>query len=131
MAYYVCNGAQLSCTFSFPPGGMSNLVVDPSKNITIANQPAANIMDHIPFVNIMPFPQCISTANPAVASATSAASGVLTPSACTPMTEQPWTPGKPTVLIKGSPALIDSCKLACQYQGQISIINPGQEICSD
>ena len=39
--------------------------------------PAANIMDHVPMVNIMPFGMCITPSNPAVAAATAAALGVL------------------------------------------------------
>ena len=88
--------------------------------------PIANIMDNVPFVNILPFSVCTSLANPAVASATAAALGVLTPMPCTPVIPAPWIPGSPTVLIANMPALNDSCKLMCAYLGVIQFVNPGQ-----
>jgi len=88
--------------------------------------PAATIMDNIPFTNILPFSMCTSLANPAVASATSAAMGVLTPMPCTPVTAAPWAPGCPTVLIANKPALNDSSKLMCSYGGVIQIVFGGQ-----
>ena len=67
---------QLQCTFGAAP---SNLVVLPTNREQVANQFAANIMDHVPMVNIMPFGVCASLANPATAAATSAALGVAHP----------------------------------------------------
>jgi hypothetical protein len=87
---------------------------------------AANIMDNIPCMNIMPFAMCSSPANPTVAAATAAALGVLTPMPCVPVTAAPWTPGSPTVLIGGMPALNDSSKLMCSFGGVISVNVPGQ-----
>jgi hypothetical protein len=88
--------------------------------------PYANIMDNIPFMNILPFGMCNSIANPAVAGATAAALGVLTPMPCTPVIPGPWVPGCPTVLVANMPALNDSSKLMCAYGGVIQIISPGQ-----
>jgi hypothetical protein len=123
MSMQVVNGAQLQCTFGAAP---SNLVVLPINRELVANQPAANIMDHVPMVNIMPFGVCASLANPTTASATSAAMGVLTPTPCIPVVPAPWAPGSPTVLIANQPALNNPSKCMCTYLGVISILMPGQ-----
>ena len=123
MAMQVVNTAQLQCTFGMAP---SNLVVLPINRVMCGNQPAANIMDHIPLMNIMPFGMCQSIANPMVASATAAALGVLTPMPCIPATASPWTPGAPTVLIANQPALNDVSKCMCNWAGVISVTMPGQ-----
>ncbi len=122
MGCQVCNGAMMMCSFGVAP---STLVILPT-NMVNATMPAATIMDNIPFMNIPPFGMCTSMANPAVASATAAAWGVLTPMPCTPMTAAPWAPGCPTVLIANKPALNDSSKLTCTYGGVISIVFGGQ-----
>ena len=71
MPLQVCMGANMMCSMGMAP---SQLVVLPPPKFTMTNQmPDANIMDHIPMVNIMPFGMCISPANPTVAAATTAA----------------------------------------------------------
>jgi len=122
MGCLVCNGAALMCSFGVAP---STLMILPTSMVN-ATMPAATIMDNIPFTNILPFSMCTSLANPAVASATSAAMGVLTPMPCTPVTAAPWAPGCPTVLIANKPALNDSSKLMCSYGGVIQIVFGGQ-----
>lgn len=89
----------------------------------VENQPAANIMDSKPFVNVMPFGLCTSLANPITAAQTAAALGVLTPGACTPVTT-PWVPGSPTALIANMPALTNTSKCMCSYGGVIQITMP-------
>jgi hypothetical protein len=123
MGYQVVNGAMLTCSFGTAPG---TLLVLPTNMVLAANMPAANIMDNKPFVNITGFVMCTSMANPAVASATAAALGVLTPMPCTPMTAAPWAPGASKVLIANMPALNDSSKCICSYGGNISISYAGQ-----
>ena len=123
MGMQVCNGASLMCSFGVAP---SSLVVLPLNRIMSGNQPAANIMDHKPMVNIMPFGMCSSLANPTVASATSAAMGVLTPMPCIPATSSPWIVGSPTVMLGNQPSLNNSCKLMCNWAGVISVVMPGQ-----
>ena len=76
MGLHVCNGATLQCSFGLAPG---TLVVLPENQCITGNMPAATIMDNKPMVNVMPFGMCNSMANPAVASATAAALGALTP----------------------------------------------------
>ena len=61
-----------------------------------------------------------------VASATSAALGVLTPMPCVPATAAPWALGAPTVLIGNMPALDSTSTLMCNWGGVIQISNPGQ-----
>jgi hypothetical protein len=111
------------CTFGVAP---SALMVLPVNQTMTGYQPAANIMDNKPMVNVMPFGMCSSLANPTVASATAAALGVLTPMPCIPVTPAPWVPGSPTVLLGNMPALNDTSKLMCTWGGVISITFPGQ-----
>jgi hypothetical protein len=103
----------------------STLMVLPVNRV-MSSMPVANIMDNKPFLNVLPFGMCTSLANPAVASATAAALGVLTPMPCTPVTPAPWVPGAPTVLVGNMPALDQNAKLICTFGGVIQITVPGQ-----
>jgi hypothetical protein len=123
MPLHVCNGATLQCTFGLAP---STLVVLPINRVLTSNQPAANINDHIPMVNIMPFGMCTSLANPTVAAATAAAMGVLTPMPCIPVTPSPWVAGAPTVPLANIPSLDNISTLNCIWAGVITISNAGQ-----
>lgn len=122
MGMQVCMGAMLQCSFGVAP---STLVVIP-QNQVLATTPAANIMDNKPIANVPPFAMCQSMANPAVAAATAAAFGVLTPMPCMPVLPAPWIIGAPTVLIGNMPALDSNSKLICAFGGVIQITNPGQ-----
>ncbi|MBK5418340.1 DUF4280 domain-containing protein [Pseudomonas sp. TH31] len=108
----VCVTATLQCSFGAAPGVLNVLPVN--RTLT-GGMPAANIMDHIPLVNGMPFGGCMSMAKPMVAAATAAALGVLTPMPCIPATTAaPWIPdGAPTVLLGN-------------WAGVIKIAMPGQ-----
>lgn len=123
MAQLVVQGAMLTCSFGTGPCTFNVLPTNCTMGCSV---PAANIQDKIPFVNVPGFIMCTSLANPAVAAATSAALGVLTPQACTPMLPAPWAPGSPTVMIGGQPALSNSSTLNCAYGGVITITSPGQ-----
>ncbi len=123
MAIHVCMGAMLMCSFGVAP---SSLVVLPTNKTMTSYVPAANIMDHVPMVNILPFGMCSSIANPTVAAATTAALGVLTPMPCIPVTPAPWVPGSPTVMVGYMPALTNNCKLMCTWAGVIQVTVPGQ-----
>lgn len=123
MAIQVCNGATLQCSMGMAP---SSLVVLPVNRVSTGEQPDANIMDHVPMVNIMPFAMCMSPANPTVAAATAAALGVLTPMPCVPMTAAPWVPGASTVLLANMPALDNQSTLTCTWGGVIQIVSPGE-----
>jgi hypothetical protein len=122
MGQQVCMGATMQCSFGAAP---STLVVLPT-NRTLAPTPAATIADSQPVINVPPFGMCTSIANPAVASATAAALGVLTPMPCLPVPVSPWVPGSPTVVIGGVPALNNNSKLICAWGGVITITSPGQ-----
>jgi len=122
MPKLVTMGAMMQCTFGVAP---ATLIVAPT-NKTLCGTPAANIMDHQPFMNIPTFGMCSSLANPTVAAATSAALGVLTPMPCIPNTVTPWAPGSATVMIGNMPALNDSSKCNCLWAGVISINFAGQ-----
>ncbi len=123
MAMQVCMGAMMQCSFGMTP---SSLVVLPANRTFTDQQPDANIMDHVPLVNIMPFGMCVSLANPAVAAATSAALGVLTPMPCVPVTPAPWTPGAATVTLGGIPTLDNTSTLMCMWGGVIQFATPGE-----
>ena len=88
----------------------SPLMVLPIHRTMAGGKPAANIKDHIPFLNIMPFGSC----------------ALLLGAPCVPATPGPWAPGSPTVLVDGAPALNNSSILSCCIGGVISITNPGQ-----
>lgn len=114
-------GATLQCSFGAAPSNL--VVVDP--RVLTEGPPAANIMDHKPMVNILPFGMCNSLANPQVAAATAAALGVLTPMPCVPVTPAPWAPGAPTVLLRGAPTLNNTSKCMCNWAGVIQVVNAG------
>lgn len=114
-------GATIMCSFGTAPG---KLIITPEKMV-MTMTPCANIMDYLPMKNIMPFAMCTTLSNPTVASATSAALGVLTPMPCIPVTA-PWTPGSPSIMIKNYPALNNTSTCTCSYGGTISIVDPGQ-----
>jgi hypothetical protein len=114
-------GATMQCSFGAAPSNL--IVVVPT--VCAEGPPAANIMDHVPIVNIPPFGMCSSLANPTVAAATSAALGVLTPMPCVPVTSAPWVPGSATVTIRGMPALNQTCQCMCNWAGVIAITNAG------
>lgn len=125
MPNHVCNGALLQCTMAMPPG-TSSLVVLPLNRVLTSNQPAATIMDCIPFTNILPFGMCHSPGNPAFVSATAAALGTPTPVPCTPATPPAWKPGVPKVLEANIPVLDNTCTLLCTLGGTISVVQPGE-----
>lgn len=122
MSLLVRAGAMLQCPFGVSPAA---LIVLP-ENRVLTGTPDATIMDHEPLVNIPTFGMCSSLANPTVATATTAALGVLTPMPCVPATLAPWVPGSPTVLIANMPALTMDSKCLCDWGGVIEVVDPGQ-----
>lgn len=123
MPLQVCMGASMQCSFGVAP---SSLVVLPTNKVFTNMVPDANIMDHIPMTNIMPFGMCTSIANPAVAAATAAALGVLTPMPCIPNTPAPWTPGAANVTLGFFPTLDNTSMLMCVWAGVIQFVTAGE-----
>ena len=106
------NSALCMCSFGVAP---CPLMVSSQQTVTTCNMPQATIMDN----KMATFGMCSSLANPAVASATAAALGVLTPMPCTPVIPAPWVPGVPTVMVCNKPMLNNTSKLMCAYGGVI------------
>jgi len=120
MANLVVATATMTCSFGVAPAVLAVTI----PGVTGQKMTAANINDAIPMTNIPTFGMCSSLSNPATASATSAASGVLTPTPCVPVTVA-WAPGSPTVTLRKAPALNSTSKCNCSYLGVISITYAG------
>jgi hypothetical protein len=121
----VVNAAMLSCTMGLgPPVPLTALPKGPP--VTAGGQQVATIVDVIPMANIPMFGMCSSPANPAVAAATSAALGVLTPMPCVPVPTGPWAPGSAKVVMSGVPVLTLGSTCQCAFAGTISIGVAGQ-----
>jgi hypothetical protein len=116
-------GATMKCSFGLSP---SKLIPTP-KTVMTSNMMAANILDHIPFMNIPSFGMCICPSNPLVAAAMATPPpGVLKPQPCIPATFTPWATGAPTVMLCNAPALDNMSKLVCSWGGVIMFLDPGQ-----
>ncbi len=122
MAIAVCTGATMMCSFGVAP---SSLTVLPVKRV-LTKTPAGNLNDQIPVANIPPFGACTTPSNPAVAAATAAALGVLTPQPCVPVTAAPWIPTTFKTINNGMLAIDSNCKLMCTWGGVIQVLYPGQ-----
>jgi hypothetical protein len=113
--------ATIACSFGAAPAALTVL---PAKQVLVEGKPVATIQDSAGAVNVAPFGMCSSLSNPAVASATSAANGVLTPQPCTPQPTA-WTPGVPLVTVGGTPVVNATCTTTCALGGAITITMPG------
>jgi hypothetical protein len=124
MSLAVVTGASLACPFGASPG---NFIATNNPMIRIGGQTAGNIMDASPNTNITSFGMCNSLANPAVAAATAAAMGVLTPQPCVPNT-QAWSPEGAMTLVGNKPMLTQGCTCMCTWGGTIQITDSGQKV---
>ncbi len=123
MAQNVVNSAQITSSMGTAP---ASLVVTSQQKVLIGGLPAGTISDATT-ANMATFGMCSSLMNPAVASATAAALGVLTPQPCTPMLTGSWTPNHPKVMIGGKPCLCSDAKTFCAYNpAGCSVVSPGQ-----
>jgi hypothetical protein len=118
----VVSGASLAC----PLGTTPSVLTTTPPPVVVATAPAAAVTDAVPGANIAPFGMCTTPTNPAVASATAAASGVLTPVPCVPVVTGPWSPGSSSVRLQGRPALTPSSTCRCAWGGTIAVTAPGQ-----
>jgi len=123
MSQFVCSTANVKCMFGDAAVPLNIL---PTNRVFLNNKPMGTIMDNQAPVTIPSFGMCKSLANPAVASATAAALGVLTPQPCMPVPTGPWIVGNPNVLIRNNPALMMTDKCMCAWGGTITITSTGQ-----
>ncbi|MBO5092767.1 MAG: DUF4280 domain-containing protein [Lachnospiraceae bacterium] len=124
MGLLVVTGAQCMCSFGSAP---SSLQATSQTTCLGEGKPIATIKDMQPYINLQPFGMCSSLANPAVAAATAAALGVLTPQPCTMVPAGPWTSSNPKVMAGGCPCLTNEATLMCGLgAGTIQITVPGQ-----
>jgi hypothetical protein len=119
----VGTGSTLTCSVGAAP---SVLTVTPKAMVDRVAMAAANVGDQVPMAEVQPFGMCSSLANPTVASATSAANGVLTPMPCVPNIPAPWTPGNPLVLVGGLPVVTQTSTCTCAWGGVITVTQAGQ-----
>lgn len=112
-----CSMGMSSCSLIVPPGHRAN-----NGGGAMAS---ANVDDY-QVANIPTFGMCQSLTNPSVSSATSAASGVLTPMPCIPSIAAPWAPGSLKVKIASRAALMKTDTCACSYAGVVTIQAAGQ-----
>ena len=117
-------GAKCSCAFGSAP---CTLAVTSQLSCTADGKPIATIRDMQPGANLVSFGMCSSLANPAVAAATAAALGVLTPQPCSMVPAGTWIPSNPKVMAAGIPCLTSDATLTCGMgAGTIRILDPGQ-----
>lgn len=124
MPKLVLKGAKLKCSEGLAPSVLDVL----DSGFDVDGTPIATVDDHKPDVNIAPFGQCKTLANPAVAAATAAANGVLTPQPCKPVTNAPWSPGASMVTVGDKKALSDDSTCQCQWTGTIDITDPNSDV---
>lgn len=122
----VVTGGMISCSMALVPVPIPLDAAVPPTMVTAGGLPAATINHHVPLVNIATFGMCNSPTNPAVIAATAAALGVHTPAPCVPATTAPWVPGAVTTTIAGQPALTSDCTCMCMWEGEITVVEPGQ-----
>ncbi len=123
MSEFATLGANTQCTFGDVP---SPLRITSQQKVIIGGQVAAAIDDASGMANVGPYGMCKSLLNPAVAAATAAALGVLTPQPCVPAPAGTWIPTHPAISVSGKPCLTIDCKMMCSYGGTISIVAPNQ-----
>ena len=120
MAFAATESSMCMCTFGAMPAVLS---VSSQQTVQVCGFNQATTLDN----KFPSFGMCSNPSNPAVASATTAAMGVLTPVPCTPVIAAPWQPGATTVLVCGKPLLNNTSKLMCSYPGGIIevVMSPG------
>lgn len=112
----------ISCLFGTVP---TPLTVLPDRTVFAEIMLMGNITDFIPLVNVMTFVMCTSIANPEVDTATTAASGVLTPMPCVPVVADPWISLALDVIVTEGPALDQTSMVLCTWAGVIIVDEPG------
>ena len=124
MRRLVVHEAKIRCDQGTLP---SLLVIPPTSPVSADGKPVGTVDDYVPKKNLITFGMCRSLSNPQVASATSAASGVLTPQPCIPNTTQQWTPGAPFAVVDEVRVLSSDSTCKCEWGGTIDILDPVSE----
>jgi hypothetical protein len=113
----VVTGTPMTCSMGTAP----MTFIATGNSLTNASKlPVGTVNDIVMAVNIPPFLLCKSPSNPAVAAATAAALGVLTPMPCTPMVAGPWSPGSEVAKLAKQKALTKGSTCNCSFGGSIS-----------
>lgn len=121
MGQLVVMGAMMTCSFGAAP---SSLMVLPTHRTMGCNVPAANINDHTPFLNILPFGVCSSPMQPSMKPIPPKPP---VPGPCVPAVSSPWIVGAVTVMLDNMPALNStSINMCSAFGGVISIAFAGQ-----
>jgi hypothetical protein len=103
VSFPVCHGASLRCSFGGSPG---RLLVAPDRAVCVGARPVAQVLDHRPFVNIVPFGVCAAGPRPR---------------RCMPETLAPWAHGAAGVGVASAASLHTSSTLLCLAGGVIRI----------
>lgn len=113
-------GSLLQCTHGVAPAAF---VATPKPAPMVNGALAIATVEQTTLNNVATFVMCNSPTNPAVAAATSAAMGVLTPMPCVPVLT-PWTPSPvvPTVTMLPTASALSTCN--CMHGGLIRISLP-------
>ena len=123
MPHLVCTGATLQCSFGTTPATFA------ASGTQISAGGPTGVVTDVAAANVPPFGLCMSLSNPQVASATAAASNVLSPQPCQPVLS-PWTPGSARVMIAEVAALDDSSQCSCTWGGVVTVSAAGQTAAS-
>ncbi|MFX3633293.1 MAG: DUF4280 domain-containing protein [Candidatus Pristimantibacillus sp.] len=121
---YVVAGAVLMCNCGTQ---YSRLKMPLSHGVYIKGKAQMNVEDYIPNINIMPFGNCVNPSNPDVQNGRVDIEGVKK-APCIPKVTLPWRNGKVNKVIEGSAALLNDCTNKCTFNGDIIIVDNGQNL---
>lgn len=120
MQKLVTNGDLCTCSNGNVPCPL--LVIDPLRKMKSGGKSVALATD-TSIANISTFGMCNNINNPAVAAATAAAQGVLTPAPCVPVAAGNWCGTVNKTTINGISVVGEKSTLNCTYGGCIKIQN--------
>lgn len=124
MRKLVVHEAKIRCS----KGTLPSLFVLLDSPVSSDDKAVGTVDDHKANKNIITFGMCRSEKNPQVASATSAAMGVLTPQPCIPATNARWEPGAPFAVMKDINVLTSDSTCKCDWEGVIDILDPATDV---